>query len=288
VGLLEAQGIGSGVTPILRAIDKFDKVGLPGVLAELQSAAGLTQAQAERVATPLLLSTADASSGSDPGAQLDALAKAPVPQSPVLQRGIDELRAVLDGARAAGVGDSVRLDLSIARGLDYYTGTIVETSLGALPGIGSVCSGGRYDDLANLYTKTRLPGIGASLGLDRLLSALEELGKLPKTRATAPVFLPFFDEARLTDYVAFCALLRRAGFGVEFYPEPRKLKAQLQYADRRGFSAAIVIGGDEWTAGTCQVKDLANGESAVVARVGATGGAPSAQLVERLGIILRG
>jgi histidyl-tRNA synthetase len=280
-GLLEALDITSKSTLVLRAIDKFDKIGLTGVLSELETAAGLSPSQAQRVATPLLTRQVGEQMCAGPLVQLDTLAMPPVPASSTLQRGLDELRAVLSGVEAAGVAAKIKLDLSIARGLDYYTGTIIETSLGELPGIGSVCSGGRYDDLANLYTKERLPGIGASLGLDRLLAALEELEKLPTSRATAPIFIPYFDEARFHHYLAFAALLRKDGLGVELYPEPKKLKSQLQYADRRGFTYAIVIGSDEWQSGQCQVKNLENGESAVVPRLGPTG-ALAPELLARL------
>jgi histidyl-tRNA synthetase len=141
---------------------------------------------------------------------------------------------------------------------------VFETFLDKLPGIGSVCSGGRYDNLAGLYTKEKLPGIGASLGLDRLLAALEELGQVAKVSTPAPVFLAFFDAARLHDYLRLAAEIRRSGVGVEFYPEPKKLGAQLKYADRRGFRLAVVVGADEWSAGTCQIKDLASGQSTTV------------------------
>jgi histidyl-tRNA synthetase len=106
-----------------------------------------------------------------------------------------------------------------------------------------------------------LPGVGASLGLDRLLAALEELGLVEKRRATAPLFLPYFDEARLADYLNLAASLRAAGLGVELYPECKKLGAQLKYADRRGFRFALVAGDEEWKSGQCQVKDLATGET---------------------------
>ena len=154
----------------------------------------------------------------------------------------------------------VRLDLSIARGLDYYTGTVFETFLDALPGIGSVCSGGRYDNLAELFTAQELPGIGASLGLDRLLAAMEELGMIEKVATPAPVFIPYFDKDRLHDYLRLAAALRAAGIGVEVFPEPKKLGQQLKYADRRGFRVALIAGGNEFQAGVCQVKDLQTGE----------------------------
>ncbi len=153
----------------------------------------------------------------------------------------------------------MRLDVSIARGLDYYTGTVFETFLDALPGIGSICSGGRYDNLAELFTSQELPGIGASLGLDRLLAAMEELGMVEKVSTAAPVFIAYFDKDRLPDYLRLAAALRAAGIGVELFPEPKKLGQQLKYADRRGFRIALIAGANEFQSGVCQVKDLQTG-----------------------------
>src|SRR6185295_16373494 len=166
---------------------------------------------------------------------------------------------------AAGVPPQrLKIDAGIARGLDYYTGTIYETFLGALPDLGSICSGGRYDNLAELYTNQKLPGIGASLGLDRLLAGMEELGMLPKVSTPAEIFIPYFDQSRLHDYLRIASQLRAAGFGVEVYPEPKKLGQQLKYADRRGFKVAIVAGENEFAAGNVQVKNLATGDSQTV------------------------
>jgi histidyl-tRNA synthetase len=145
--------------------------------------------------------------------------------------------------------------------LDYYTGIVLETTLDDLPDIGSVCSGGRYDNLAELYTSQQLPGIGASLGLDRLLAAMEELKLVEPVRTPAAVFVPYFAATHLGDYLRLAAELRAAGLGVEVYPEPKKLGKQLQYADKRGFRIALVAGDDEFAAGECQVKNLATGES---------------------------
>jgi histidyl-tRNA synthetase len=148
------------------------------------------------------------------------------------------------------------LDVSIARGLDYYTGVIVETFLDDLPSIGSVCSGGRYDNLAGMFTKQHLPGIGASLGLDRLLAAMQQLELLPRVATPAPVLVTFFDAARRDDYLRMAAQLRRGGLNVEVYPEAKKLGAQLKYADEKGFDIAIVAGTQEWESGQVQIKDL--------------------------------
>ncbi|MGW8257595.1 MAG: His/Gly/Thr/Pro-type tRNA ligase C-terminal domain-containing protein, partial [Thermoguttaceae bacterium] len=136
--------------------------------------------------------------------------------------------------------------------------TVFETFLDELPGIGSVCSGGRYDNLAELFTAQELPGVGASLGLDRLLAAMEELGMIEKLATPAPVFIPFFDSTRLHDYLKLAAVLRASGIGVEVFPEPKKLGQQLKYADRRRFRIALIAGADEFAAGMCQVKDLQN------------------------------
>jgi histidyl-tRNA synthetase len=233
--LLASLGFSERQTEVLRVLDKRDKLGEEGVRAELATL-GFDPAKSQE----LLRRTGD---DSDP-------------------ENTPRLREVLDAVRAAGVApERVRFDPTIARGLDYYTGIVFETRLDDLPGIGSVCSGGRYDDLAQLYTKERLPGVGASLGLDRLLAAMEELKMLEKRSSTAPIFLPYFDERHLGDYLKLAARLRAAGFGVELYPEPKKLGAQLKYADRRGFKIALVLGDDEWKSGTCQVKDLAQGST---------------------------
>ena len=173
--------------------------------------------------------------------------------------GVARLRALTSALEAAGVSsEHYRIDVSIARGLDYYTGVVFETTLGDLPSIGSVCSGGRYDNLAGLYTKQHLPGIGASLGLDRLLAALEQLGRLPKHSSAADVFIALFDPTRLNDYFRLASIVRNAGYSAEVYPDGKKLAQQLKYADQRGFRVALIAGSDELERGTVQVKDLVN------------------------------
>ncbi len=249
-GLLERLDLAAAQVPILRALDKLDKTGPDQVAEEMQSAAGTTAAQAREI----LRLAAISGTNDEVLAQLGPLVAA----SEKGREGAERLREVLAGVRAAGVPDDrVQLSVSIARGLDYYTGVVFETFLGALPGIGSVCSGGRYDNLAELYTNQELPGIGASLGLDRLLAAMEELGMVEKVATPAPVFVPYFDRGRLGDYLALAAAIRRAGIGVEVYPDARKLGQQLKYADRRGFRIALIAGASEFETGTIQVKDLA-------------------------------
>jgi histidyl-tRNA synthetase len=256
-GLLERAGLAGRTVAVLRALDKLAKAGREAVLDEMTAVAGATREQAESV-----LKLAELTGTNDQVLkQLEPL----VAGNETGQAGVARLEEVLAAARAAGVPDTrLKLDVSIARGLDYYTGTIFETFLDALPTIGSVCSGGRYDNLAGLFTNQALPGIGASLGLDRLLAAMEELGMIAKVATPAEVFLPYFDAARLHDYLRLAGWLRAGGLRVEFYPEPKRLGQQLKHADRRGSRFAVVVGEREFADGVCQLKDLSDGSSTPV------------------------
>lgn len=256
-GLLEALSLSDRTVPILRTLDKLTKIGYDKTQAEMCSVAEIDEDQAARV---LAL------------AQCDGDAEAVFERLPEITcgnenaaAGIERLKSIYQGAIASGVpARRLKVDVSIARGLDYYTGVIFETTLDDLPSIGSVCSGGRYDNLAGLYTKQHLPGIGASLGLDRLLAAMEQLELLPTASTPAPVFIAFFDRDHRDDYLQLAANLRSAGIGTEVYPDPKKLGAQLRYADQKGFSIGIVAGGNEWAEGQVQVKRLATKEAVQV------------------------
>jgi histidyl-tRNA synthetase len=249
-GFLEELGLAGQTAALLRAQDKLAKIGREAVSAEMVDKAGVTAAQAECVLN--LVETTG-----DNGAILDRLQNEFGGNAKAAE-GIKRLRELIAVATGAGVPDDrLRLDLSIARGLDYYTGTIFETLLTDLPGIGSICSGGRYDDLASLYTKQRLPGVGASLGLTRLLWAMDEMNLLPKVSTPAPVLLVQFTADRLGDYQKMAGLLRHQAIGVEVFPEPKKVGQQLQYAERRGFRFALIAGPDEFDQGVWKIKDLA-------------------------------
>jgi len=253
-GLLEKLGLQGQTAALLRALDKLPKIGREKVAAEMCEKAGCGREQAAAV-----LDLAGIKGTNDEVlSQLDQT----LTGSELGQQGVGRLRELCAALTAVGVpAERFQLDVSIARGLDYYTGTIYETFLGDLPEIGSICSGGRYDNLAELYTTQKLPGVGASLGLDRLLAALEQLGKLEQTATPAPVFIPFFDAARLTDYLQLATKFRKAGIGAEVYPDPKRLGDQLKYAGRRGFRVAVVVGSQEFQDGTCQLKDLTNRDS---------------------------
>ena len=253
-GLLEKLGLADKSTEVLRSLDKLAKIGRDKVAAEMMTTSGATAAQADDV-----LKLSDLSgTNTEILSQLEPL----VAGSAIGEDGVSRLSEVLSGIAAGGVDDArIQVDVSIARGLDYYTGVIFETFLDDVPTIGSVCSGGRYDNLAGMFTKQELPGIGASLGLDRLLAAMEELKMLAKVRTPAPVLIPFFDRERLADYLALAAQIRAAGIGVEVYPDPKKLGQQLKYADSRGFAMAVIAGENEFAAKTVQLKNLQSGES---------------------------
>ena len=251
-GLLERLDLADRATPVLRALDKLGKIGPDRVAEEITATAETTPQQARQIVQLSEIS----GTNDEVLARVDSL----LAGNDTGTEGAARLKEILDGVRAVGVPDDrVRLDVSIARGLDYYTGTVFETFLGAMPGIGSVCSGGRYDNLAGLYTKQELPGVGASLGLDRLLAAMEELGMVEKVSTPAPVLIPYFDQDRLHDYLKLAGALRAAGIGAEVFPEPKKLGQQLKYADRRGFRVALIAGENEFDSGTCRIKDLQTG-----------------------------
>jgi histidyl-tRNA synthetase len=249
-GLLEEMGLAGKTAPVLVALDKLAKAGKEAVTTEMAEKAGVSAEQAGR-----LLALAEMRGDN---AEILKVLRTDFGGNEKAAAGIGRLQQLLDVCRAAGIPDgTLRLDLSIARGLAYYTGTVYETFLLDKRDFGSVCSGGRYDNLAELYTKQKLPGVGASLGLDRLLAAMEALNLLPKVATPAPVFVVQFDAERLGDYQRLARSLRAAGIGVEVYPEAKKVGQQLSYAETRGFRVALIAGADEFAKGVWLMKDLA-------------------------------
>ena len=256
---LEPFGLVEASAAVLRALDKRQKIGDEKVIAEMAATASVPRDRAEyilsmvQIKEPTNVKT------------LDRLKEAFGGHDHVAEGGIANLRQLVDAFEGAGFPqDRLVIDLSIARGLDYYTGTVYETLLGDLPAIGSVCSGGRYDDLAGLYTKQHLPGVGASLGLDRLMAAMEELGLLQDAATSADVFIVQFSAEALPSYIALARRLRQAGLRIELYPEAKGMGRQLKYADRKGFPLALIGGPDELEKGVWQVKDMRDGSSADV------------------------
>jgi histidyl-tRNA synthetase len=180
--------------------------------------------------------------------------------------GLEELNNVVKAIRQFGVPDSAfSIDLSVVRGLGYYTGTIYETTLTSAPELGSICSGGRYDDLASYFTDTKLPGVGISIGLTRLFSKLSEAGLLqPLARTPAEVLVTTMDQQHLDKYLRMATALRAAGINTEVYLEQAKLEKQLQYASRKEFRVAVIAGETEFSNSVVQVKDLSTRQSHTV------------------------
>lgn len=257
-GLLEKQGLAEKSVEVLRAIDKLPKIGRDAVVAEMATTAGASATQAHAI---LDLAGITGDTG-----EILARLESELQGSTRGLEGVNRLREVLRVADEAGLTPGrVSLDLSIARGLDYYTGLIFESFLDKLPGIGSVCSGGRYDDLAGLYTKQTLPGVGASLGVDRLLAALEELGLLSGKAITAELLVLQFEAGHLGSCYGLARKLHAQGIATEVYPEARKLGQQLQHAEKKGFRLAAFAGPEERAQGMWKLKDLANREEHMVA-----------------------
>lgn len=256
-GLLEELGLADRAVPILRVLDKLPKVGRAAVVAEMVAKANVTEAQAGQVL--------DLAETKGTNRQILDRLQTDFGRNAKAADGITRLTELLNVASTAGIPEErLRLDLSICRGLDYYTGTIYETFLLDKEDIGSICSGGRYDNLAGLYTKQALPGVGASLGLDRLIAAMEELKLLPKVATPAPVLIVQFVAERLGDYQRLARILRAEGIGAEVYPEAKKLPPQFKYAEARGFQIALIAGLEEFAQGTWKVKQLAKREERAV------------------------
>jgi histidyl-tRNA synthetase len=182
-------------------------------------------------------------------------------------QGLDELRMVVEAIRQFGVPETAfAIDLSVVRGLDYYTGTIYETTLSAHPDIGSICSGGRYDDLASYFTNTRLPGVGISIGLSRLFARLKDANLLrPLARTPAEVLVTTLDPQAVPRYLAIAAELRGCDINTEVYLERAKIGKQFEYANKKGFRIAITAGAEEFGRGTVKLKDLATQRESDVA-----------------------
>ncbi len=262
-GFFEGLGIEDGEQQmlVLREVDKLVKRGADYVRGVLTGEAfGLSGEVADRI---MRFAEVRSTSLADAHAKLAALGSG----TQTFEQGRAELAEVLETVAAFGVPESVfALNLSIARGLDYYTGTVYETTLNDHPGIGSICSGGRYDNLAANYTKSRLPGVGISIGLTRLFWQLREAGLLKAADSTVQVLVTQMDPAQLPACLAIARELRDAGIATEIALEGGKLGKQLKYADRAGIRFAVVAGEQELAREAVAVKDLRRGDQFEVAR----------------------
>lgn len=239
---------------IMRTVDKLDKIGPHKVRACLMDDVGLTADQAEEIMRFISIT------GSND--QVLSALEGYRGRHELFDQGLDELTTVTRYLAAFGVPEvNFAVDLTIARGLDYYTGTVYETTLLDYPEIGSVCSGGRYDNLAEHYTDRQLPGVGISIGLTRLFYVLGEQGLLNPSLPTAPadvLILPMTQD--LTPAIQLATRLRGAGVRTQLYTEQKKFKAKMNYADKLGVPYVVFLGDDEIAAGLVACKDMTSGE----------------------------
>ncbi len=263
-GLIAAAGVTEKAQQIacVRAIDKLDKVPPVAVVAEI-AALGI----AVEVASVVLNRFLFAETNPQKFLQLVVLDDS-MSATPTLVEAASRIVTVIELVTAAGLGDRIVFDPTIARGLDYYTGIIYETRLTdpRVKGIGAVMSGGRYDGLIGLFTKESIPAVGISLGLDRLLAALQELELVPKDAHAVQVYVTVFGESEAATAIATAGQLRAVGLRVELDLAGGKLGKQLERASKRGARLAVLIGPDEAAAGTVVLKDLRDGAQQTVAR----------------------
>ena len=253
-GFYEMLGLSSQSGDIMRTVDKLDKIGPEKVRALLTSECGLGDEQADEILKFIAIS----GSNSEVLTALEGYRG----RSEVFDQGLSELGTVVRYLGEFGVpAENFAVDLTIARGLDYYTGTVYETTLLDHPEIGSVCSGGRYDNLAEYYTDRQLPGVGISIGLTRLFYVLGEQGMLNPELPTAPadvLILPMTED--LTAAISLATQLRENGIRAQIHGEEKKFKQKISYADKLGIPYVIFLGEDEIQAGVVACKDLATGE----------------------------
>ena len=239
---------------IMRTVDKLDKIGAEKVKDLLISECGLSDDQAEEILKFIAITGSNA--------QVLSALEGYAGRNEMFDLGLAELKAVCQNLAAFGVPEAnFAVDLTIARGLDYYTGTVYETTLLDHPEIGSVCSGGRYDNLAGYYIEKQLPGVGISIGLTRLFYVLDEQGLLNPALPSAPadaLVLPMTAEPGPA--IALAETLRSQGLKVQFYGEQKKFKQKMAYANKLGVPFAVLLGEDEIGEGMCSVKNMVSGE----------------------------
>lgn len=240
---LQKEGIGDLSVEILRTVDKLGKIGEEEVLTLLTGLTG--KEKAEKILSYIRIE----SSNDETLAKLIRLCGGETEDT-------ERLAFLLQKLEETGGGSRFVLNPSITRGLDYYTGIVYETFLDDLPGIGSVCSGGRYDNLTSIYGKEQLPGVGSSIGLDRLMAALEELQMIPPQKTGTAALICFQDRSYTDHYLKLTRDFRNAGVACELYPETKKLPKQFSYAETKGIPFAVICGEEEFRNGTVTVKNL--------------------------------
>ena len=280
-GFYEMQGLSEKSGDIMRTVDKLDKIGADVVAEILRDEVGLSDAQTQEILTFIGIA-------GDSPAVLAAL-EGYRGKNEKFDEGLDELHTVVRYLADFGVpAENFAVDLTIARGLDYYTGTVYETALLDHPEIGSVCSGGRYDNLAEYYIDRPLPGVGISIGLTRLFYVLSEQGMLSDEIITAPadvLVLPMTDD--LGPAVRAAKALRLAGVRAQLYTEQKKFKQKMSYADKLAIPFCVLLGEDEVAAGKWSVKDMRSGEQQLLPPDEATAAITAGIAAQNAGSIIK-
>ena len=253
-GFFEELGLSDKSVETLRLIDKMEKLPKEEITKEFVKL-GLSPEHIERLFSFISID-------GDNSSIIKQLQNFDV-SSELFSQGVNELVTLINALRTIGVPeDRFHIDLKIARGLDYYTGTVYETTLDEHPEIGSVCSGGRFDDLAGVYTKSKLPGVGISIGLSRLFYKLREIGVIkPGRQSPANVIVLPLSSEQIHYGLEISDMLRKANINTLLYTEQNSIKAKFKYADRMGFRYALVLGENEAQNKTITIKDMTTGES---------------------------
>jgi len=250
-GFFEIIGVGEQATDVMRVVDKLEKIGSEKLTATLTTDMGLSHEKTVRIIEYV-------THKGDPFEMLDKYRG----KSETFDKGADELYAVKKYLADFGVPEThFKIDLAIARGLDYYTGTVYETYMSDYPEVGAICSGGRYDNLAENFTDRKMPGVGIAIGLTRLFFILEEQGLLNEAVLTAPadvLIIPMTDD--LSHAVALATVMREAGLRTQIYGENKKFKQKISYADKLNIPFVVFLGDEEIANGKISVKDMTSGE----------------------------
>ena len=245
---LEKRNLTDKSEDILRTVDKLAKIGKEEVASQLESLTG-----SNTTAEEILEYITPADTFEQTLTHMEAMAGGESENT----RRMREIYAMME---AAGIASSFVLDPSRTRGLDYYTGIVYETFLNELPGIGSVCSGGRYDNLAGLYMKEKVPGVGSSIGLDRLIAGLQQLNKLESRKSFIDAEIFCLDKDMMTEYHRLAQTLRQRGVRCEVFPDPKKLLAQYTVAEKKGIPFGITLKKEDVAGNTVTIKNLATRE----------------------------
>ena len=252
-GFYAMQELADKSGDIMRTVDKLDKIGAEKVKGILLADCGLTGEQADEILKFIAITGTNA--------QVLSALEGYQGRNETFDLGLAELKAVTVNLAAFGVPEeNLAVDLTIARGLDYYTGTVYETTLLDHPEIGSVCSGGRYDNLAGYYIEKQLPGVGISIGLTRLFYVLDEQGLLNPQLPSAPADALVLPMGEIAPAIALAESLRSEGLRVQLYCEQKKFKQKMAYANKLAVPFAVLLGEDEIAEGKCSVKNMVTGE----------------------------